>query len=398
MSFPTFPQELVDQVIDHLWDEPEQLKACTLTSHSFTHSSQLHLFENVYLDTMVIDGISLGSGQLERPSPTRFLELLVESPHIIPFVKTLQLGFHSTVDPALPAILKSLTHVQSFSLEGPLDDNEAGDFGFRAWEDLSEPLKEALAHFMSVSPLKELSLDTAVNLPTSLFRLIPQLSSLSLTEAFFEADDIYNDDFPPPSTPIPLKNLNVDAALHCDLVGFLEPMTDAKSALDLTRLESLSVTVDIQDLDMLETLQQLLDANQHSLESFCFNPDHLGGVLSLSNLHSLHTLALDFAHCVSTIHDPIPWVLQVLSTTNASSSTLTTLHFHTVLQDLHGQTDISPPWGDLDNLIAEDRRFRNLSKCTFTVDGPFDEEEINGLLRQQMAILMPKAAAKGLIA
>ncbi|OCH92083.1 hypothetical protein OBBRIDRAFT_751976 [Obba rivulosa] len=43
------PPELVDETIDHLWDDPVSLKACSLTCRSWVPSSRLHLFRTVRL-------------------------------------------------------------------------------------------------------------------------------------------------------------------------------------------------------------------------------------------------------------------------------------------------------------------------------------------------------------
>lgn len=43
------PPELVDETIDHLWDDPVSLKACSLTCRSWVPSSRLHLFHTVRL-------------------------------------------------------------------------------------------------------------------------------------------------------------------------------------------------------------------------------------------------------------------------------------------------------------------------------------------------------------
>ncbi|GBE81687.1 hypothetical protein SCP_0400580 [Sparassis crispa] len=43
------PPELFDETIDHLWDDPPSLKACSLTCRSWIPSSRLHLFHTVRL-------------------------------------------------------------------------------------------------------------------------------------------------------------------------------------------------------------------------------------------------------------------------------------------------------------------------------------------------------------
>ncbi|EMD38238.1 hypothetical protein CERSUDRAFT_113397 [Gelatoporia subvermispora B] len=43
------PPEIVDEAIDHLWDDPVTLKACSLACRSWVPSSRLHLFRTVRL-------------------------------------------------------------------------------------------------------------------------------------------------------------------------------------------------------------------------------------------------------------------------------------------------------------------------------------------------------------
>ncbi|CAL1705659.1 unnamed protein product [Somion occarium] len=44
---PVLPPELIDQAIDHLWDDHEALEACSLTCRSWVPTSRLHLFRTV---------------------------------------------------------------------------------------------------------------------------------------------------------------------------------------------------------------------------------------------------------------------------------------------------------------------------------------------------------------
>jgi len=50
---PELPQELVDQIIDHLWDDPLSLRACSLSCSAWLPSSRTHIFREVKLDGAV---------------------------------------------------------------------------------------------------------------------------------------------------------------------------------------------------------------------------------------------------------------------------------------------------------------------------------------------------------
>ncbi|KAI0925583.1 hypothetical protein AcW1_007989 [Taiwanofungus camphoratus] len=41
---PAFPQELIDQIIDYLWDDPQSLQSCSLCCRSWLPASGIHLF------------------------------------------------------------------------------------------------------------------------------------------------------------------------------------------------------------------------------------------------------------------------------------------------------------------------------------------------------------------
>jgi len=47
MPMPILPPELVDEAIDHLWDDPEALQSCSLTCRAWAPSTRLHLFRTV---------------------------------------------------------------------------------------------------------------------------------------------------------------------------------------------------------------------------------------------------------------------------------------------------------------------------------------------------------------
>ncbi|KAF8486581.1 hypothetical protein JB92DRAFT_2547039, partial [Gautieria morchelliformis] len=69
------PGELIDQVIDHLHDDPPSLRACCLTCHAWAPSSRFHIFHDIVLsDAERADGLA---------------EHLETSPHISPLVRSL---------------------------------------------------------------------------------------------------------------------------------------------------------------------------------------------------------------------------------------------------------------------------------------------------------------------
>ena len=74
MQLSAIPQELIDYIIDHLHDDTETLKSCTLACSLFLHRCSLHLFRHITL------------GGTPSISPSRllasFLDVLKQSPRI----------------------------------------------------------------------------------------------------------------------------------------------------------------------------------------------------------------------------------------------------------------------------------------------------------------------------
>lgn len=75
---PAFPQEMADQVIDHLWDDPKALEACSLSCRSWLPSSRTHLHRTI----RVHDGEHFA----------RFQQLLKCVPVIACYVRQLAIG------------------------------------------------------------------------------------------------------------------------------------------------------------------------------------------------------------------------------------------------------------------------------------------------------------------
>jgi hypothetical protein len=50
-SDPILPPELFDETLDHLWDDPATLRACSLTCRAWVPTTRLHLFRTVRLSS-----------------------------------------------------------------------------------------------------------------------------------------------------------------------------------------------------------------------------------------------------------------------------------------------------------------------------------------------------------
>ena len=76
-ALPRLPPELLDEALDHLWDDPKSLKACALACRSWIPTSRLHLFRTVLLSSL--------------ETAERFSTLLDSTPAIARCVKKLSI-------------------------------------------------------------------------------------------------------------------------------------------------------------------------------------------------------------------------------------------------------------------------------------------------------------------
>ena len=105
------PAELIDQVIDHLYDDIPSLQACCLTSRGFLPGARFHIFHDVLL-----------SGP-DRANA--FVKLLEGSPHISSFVNFLGIKGDAChiyskadyLDTVLPIIAPKLTQLRSLRMD-----------------------------------------------------------------------------------------------------------------------------------------------------------------------------------------------------------------------------------------------------------------------------------------
>lgn len=74
---PLLPRELVDETLDHLWDDPKALTACALTCRAWVPTTRVHLFRTVLLSSL--------------SSTIRFSTLLKDTPSIARCVRKLSI-------------------------------------------------------------------------------------------------------------------------------------------------------------------------------------------------------------------------------------------------------------------------------------------------------------------
>ncbi|ESK88748.1 hypothetical protein Moror_1265 [Moniliophthora roreri MCA 2997] len=153
-SSSTLPQELVDQIIDHLHNDVQSLRSCSTVCRAWLPSSRLHLFSKIRLDIPERQFAEYNV-HADRGTPhkacQRLYGLLLKDPSIIPHIHDLVLVSGSPLGPlavqdghyrhlwivegTLPLLLRMLTHLKRFEITSPQ--------GNVPWHAIPSPLLDA---------------------------------------------------------------------------------------------------------------------------------------------------------------------------------------------------------------------------------------------------------------
>ncbi|KAJ6572173.1 hypothetical protein B0H19DRAFT_679218 [Mycena capillaripes] len=264
-----FPQELVDIVVDYLYDDITTLKSCSLSAHTFVSSTRIHIFRKVE--------ILPPADPLSSPnSCQRFCELLTSPPHIAPLVEELSivlvdsdtkydlfLDRDNLEDRHFPWVMADRT----LSLVLPLLDLKrislTEDLRMRwshngrssmSWDDVAGQLKSALAKVFS-SPrlvsvrLRGIVLQSPFQL-LSLFSEATALKEMSLSRAHFTQPDHQYAPWPESQPWRPqLRSLLITDFKRRTFCRYL-----VNPRIDLTAVRSLSVAVYPTELEWRDRL------------------------------------------------------------------------------------------------------------------------------------------------
>ncbi|KAF9263749.1 hypothetical protein L218DRAFT_987391 [Marasmius fiardii PR-910] len=194
-SISMLPQELVDQIIDHLHNDISSLKSCTLVCRAWLPTSRLHLFSKIRLDiprTLLDEHHHVSTKRnvesLVHKPCQRLHSLLKQNPGIIPHIHELTLVSGSPISSAirdghyhllwtfaeetLPLLIRTLTHLRRFEITSPQ--------GIAPWNVLPAPLSSAIKAVFSVPSLAYIRIKSweFPNL-TALSKLLRQCTRLS---------------------------------------------------------------------------------------------------------------------------------------------------------------------------------------------------------------------------
>lgn len=195
---PYLPQELVDQILDHLHDDSSTLLNCALVSRTWLPTSRMHLFSKIRL-LVPPSRNSLHEDDTPRHGPCQRLHaLLTGSPEIIPYIHDLRIHSGSPNSPAsldesswvltedtLPPLLLMLTDLRHFEFTTEVS---------MPWDILPITLRQAIDSIFQLDSLTFVRLRSwafsDLSNFASLFAQCRNLKGLSLRSVRLGPDDI----------------------------------------------------------------------------------------------------------------------------------------------------------------------------------------------------------------
>ncbi|SJL02861.1 uncharacterized protein ARMOST_06201 [Armillaria ostoyae] len=284
---PIIPQELIDIIIDYLYNDTRSLRACALVSSSWSGRSQQNLFLRIALA-----GKPWPDKRKSRTSAELFLRLIESAPHIPSFVRHLEIiegdAFRSyrwlaRSMPILDCILPTLTNLRTFHI----------NFTGLLWRDIPGIHKS----FLSISKLPDLrkvTISSITSVPSlnGLFTLFEgsNVADICLVNVTTGALTDRSRTYVPTSVRIPLETLSL--SLESNEVWRLSSwFADPSCILRLSGLRKLRINiVEYQEMKaasrLLETLHMpSMEAIEIRLESleYADSTDHSENLPNLSN-------------------------------------------------------------------------------------------------------------------
>ncbi|KAH9936910.1 hypothetical protein B0H21DRAFT_59553 [Amylocystis lapponica] len=280
-QIPQLPPELLDRIIDFLYDDPAGLKACSITCRTCVPRTRFHLFHTTSL-------IGL------RDDFTRFAQLLASSPALGLYVRTLSVTFLPKFDYSLFSdITMHLGNVRSLTLVGVdiyVDKMLLSRIG----------IVEHLAMWASFRTSADVC---------ALFHAFPHVSNLHVGSLAYPESDLMHE-LTPSLPTVPLRRIRVDKGCT--------PLLQEMLTHPLPLLEDLQIS--LRSVDYLEAFHDAVIANGHLLKRLAIQVWYCGPE---SNQRQNALLCESFAHCtvLESVQFVCPagvsWVATALSASNS---------------------------------------------------------------------------------
>ncbi|KAJ7512929.1 hypothetical protein B0H11DRAFT_13225 [Mycena galericulata] len=296
---PALPQELFDLILDHLWDDLETLSSCALVSSNFLPSSRAHIFSHIRVGPLDRESLRLGPLDGEHAIDDLY-GMLAGLPSLAARVESLHLWDnimrrHSWIE-AFPYTSTS-SMVQLSSLLVSLSRLSITiESGFVHWANISDAVRASIPLTLALPTLTCVELTGLYGVPFTILAHCPALRAVTLKWVTFDERD--NHDFSATlaacasSPPTQLEHLDLDLDTRV-LVLLSRWILLPESPLDITRLHSLTCTVDRAGFDHLR-IQRLLNACAPSLQRLRLK--NVSGTFDLHECAQLKTLTFDVGH------------------------------------------------------------------------------------------------------
>ncbi|PPQ80192.1 hypothetical protein CVT25_003545 [Psilocybe cyanescens] len=389
---PRLPQELIDHIIDHLYDDPLALANCARVCQAWLPTSRLHLFAKVSLKaTSPHNGPAVPQDRCKR-----LHALLARSPQIIPHIKELEICEGSplhhtypnvqssttwvTTERTLTALFKMLSHVQRF------DFSSTSIFH---WSTLSPTFITALCILFSLPSLTYVRLHSWV-FPdfaslTMLLSHCQNLKAVALSSTTINSDSgselghaAVPEDRDDLHAQTPLEVLTLDyvnfAYLEYWLLGH-RPLVDIRTLRELRVAHFLDPHI----------INRLLHALGGSLERFHFKPGCWSVYpFDLSVNTGLRRLRLTLEDDPTTA--AMDWAMTMLSSITESNAVLERVEI-----EFYADPKKMTGWRDLDSLFMQPQfgSLKRVEMGLFAIPTHADfiavKEEMSGLGSREIA-------------
>ncbi|KAJ7141777.1 hypothetical protein C8R43DRAFT_1017187 [Mycena crocata] len=342
------PQELLDKIMEENWSDESTLRSCALVCHAFLPSCQAQLFSHI--DCVLNDSTQC----LQKLS-----DLLLQSPHLIRYIRSLQITgnltverdrFFTSLDNDLVPLLAVLHNLRAFAW----DDIE--------WGSLFPESKAAIWDLCRRSNISELKFDGLAVI--SLDEFLPLLTSPGLkTLTMWNTELIGSvNDAAPTSVNDRIRLTHLDFARNRNMDAFVAWITRGQCLAGLRHLagwwnSSLGTEFPLQEV------QKLVDASASSLHTLDlvafsdFSETQPPEILNLAITRALRSFTICLIY---RIVDPagsfVPWLTEILQS-HGSPSTLATIRMILNTPRAEGELLAMIPgdWDPLARLLSKER-------------------------------------------
>ncbi|RDB27750.1 hypothetical protein Hypma_003197 [Hypsizygus marmoreus] len=380
MPFATFPQELIDNVIDHFHDDTPTLRLCSVVCRAWLPSCRAHLFHRVSLQPPKVQPRAYFDHG-KTSDVQRLYRIIQSSPDIADYIRDLvvcegMLGREWIIEEkTLPLLLRKLHNVQQFQLHRPS--------AHIMWRGLPWSLKDAIESVLASPSLLQLKLARiAFDRPADLLSILQccrTLRDLHIEHLLLLEDPL---DAHPVSQSIrqhsPLDVLTVGPRTS---TGVISCLLHPESTIDVTSIRKLSLSISGHFADFSRVLRSA--SSVESLELILMSDIDLQAYQALSSSeyfdmsYNPHLRTLDIKiDVIQRQDDPLSFLNTLFSTFTTPNSLhdiyiVYSLYLPAPYMDRSMNTAIFNGWREIDSTLTS-FVFQHLKsvKLEFSLENP----------------------------